>query len=776
MGDCTNRWETRVNGRRRWLGTLLVATAVGCVELQADRDNDGWLAGDDCDDTDPRVHAEAVEVCDGVDNNCDGAVDESSAQDAGDWFLDRDGDGYGDASEEPVQACDRPPGMAARAGDCDDTRADRHPATEWYVDSDGDQYGDPGGERRVDCWAPTGFSANASDCDDTSAATHPGAAEICNGIDDDCDAAIDEDDHRTFYEDKDGDGFGNSRYWEDDATVQACAVPEGFVENATDCDDDDLSVHPDAERICGDGIDNACDEVLGRDIEALACTMGLDDAAVRVLGAQEEEAFGGRVAVVRDLYGTHDDALVVGAMGHRRSNDVETGAVWVFQVSSLLDAPTTDGWVEPEVSGVVIEGLGSSEMSSGISSAGDVDGDGIPDLAIGAHTFDTLGLSVDVVPDQDGQNNSGGLFVIPGAVLRASPAGTVIAGADYLWTYGSFTADWVGGSVTFGDLNGDGISDVVAGATGLNGSHPSDGSLLDKVGGFAVVFGTDDETAPEPVSILNLEAEGRGVRLLGIDGEQLSVGHSVDAGDLTGDGIAELVIGVLREDSEKGGVYLVEGPLELDASLGDRADGHLMGADENGSFGSLVKIVPPTPSCDDSGYATVYVVASSTSEGMPRQAGAVYSFEFAGVMPGEVGSAPGIASGRIQGATPDRRLGRSLAVGGQVDDADCHPDLVVSGWPDSGADLRGHAQVYLGPVHGVQEEQDARAVLFGEEPYARAGEALTFARAPSLMEASGYPGARDAVVVGSDRFDRDDGTGPARENAGAVHLVTDLGY
>jgi hypothetical protein len=527
-----------VEGRLRWTGLCLIAVSVGCVELQADRDNDGWLAGDDCDDTNPRIHAEADEVCDGVDNNCDGAVDESSARDAGDWFLDRDGDGYGDASEEPVKACDQPPGMSAKAGDCDDTRSDRHPETEWYVDADGDQYGDPGGERRVDCWAPTGFSDNPSDCDDDSAATHPGATEGCNGIDDDCDGAVDEDDHRTFYEDKDGDGFGNSRYWEDDATVRACAVPDGFAEDSTDCDDDDTSVNPDAERICGDGIDNACDEVLGREVEELSCTMGLDNAAVRILGAQEEEAFGGRVAVVRDLYDTHDDALVVGAMGHRRSNDVETGAVWVFQMSALVDAPTTDGWVEPEVSGVVIEGLGSSEMSSGISSAGDIDGDGIPDLAIGAHTFDTLDISVDVVPEQDGQNNSGGLFVIPGAVLRAAAPGAVISGSDYLWTYGAFTADWVGGSVAFGDLNGDGISDVIAGATGLNGSNPTDGSLLDKVGGFAVVFGTNDAVVPEPVSIVNLETSGRGLRLLGIDGEQLSVGHSVAAGDLTGDGIA----------------------------------------------------------------------------------------------------------------------------------------------------------------------------------------------------------------------------------------------
>ena len=67
-------------------------------------------------------------------------------------------------------------------------------------------------------------------------------------------------------------------------------------------------------------------------------------------------------------------------------------------------------------------------------------------------------------------------------------------------------------------------------------------------------------------------------------------------------------------------------------------------------------------------------------------------------------------------------------------------------------------------------------MLLGEEAYARAGESLAFARAPSLAAGDAYPGARDAVVVGSDRFDRDADPAALRENAGSVHIVTDLGY
>ena len=84
-------------------------------------------------------------------------------------------------------------------------------AEEVLVDADGDGY------------------TMAEDCDDSRAEIYPGAEEICDGIDNNCDEQIDEGATTTFYADSDGDGFGNP-----DIITQACAVPDGCVNNGSD--------------------------------------------------------------------------------------------------------------------------------------------------------------------------------------------------------------------------------------------------------------------------------------------------------------------------------------------------------------------------------------------------------------------------------------------------------------------------------------------------------------------------------------------------------------
>ena len=248
---------------------------IGCLDF----DEDGFTpdAGD-CDDTDPDVYPGSTEVCDGIDNDCDGTIDEPDATDALTWFEDADADGYGNAAST-TPACTAPSGYVSDDTDCDDTTNNANPgATEfcdgidndcdgttdeddsadalvWNIDHDGDGYGNSAYTTEA-CSQPSGYVSDDSDCQDLDASAFPGATETCDGVDNDCDGTIDGGsavDASTYYADNDGDGFGDSS-----TTTTDCEASSGWVENAEDCDDTQATTNPDADEVC-DGGDNDCD-------------------------------------------------------------------------------------------------------------------------------------------------------------------------------------------------------------------------------------------------------------------------------------------------------------------------------------------------------------------------------------------------------------------------------------------------------------------------------------------------------------------------------------